>query len=185
MSLFDQFLKKKIRKTPLQKKGDIEHETNMQMKLISEENRILKIINLKEEKIILYRTLFELPEDDEETIWLRLKIITRKGLLHPEPRLYANVTYNPIKVIELADIDIIENMSARGYGSILLKALLEIAHDKGVERINGWISSVDIEHLERLKHFYIKHGFHIKIDDDYKNNKSNKIGELYWVNKKF
>jgi hypothetical protein len=128
MSLFDKFLMKKIRKTPLQKKGDIEHETSMQMKLISEENRILKIIDLKDEKIILYRTLFELPEDDEETIWLRLKIITRKGLLHPEPRLYANVTYNnPIKVIELADIDIIEDMSARGYGSKHVENIAAIA----------------------------------------------------------
>ena len=47
----------------------------------------------------------------------------------------------------------------KGYGSIAMKYLFDLAKKQNVEIISGWISSEDWDHINRLKRFYEKNGF--------------------------
>jgi len=46
----------------------------------------------------------------------------------------------------------------------MIKELFKIAADQNVDFITGWISTIDWNHIDRLKHFYEKNGFKIEID---------------------
>lgn len=69
-------------------------------------------------------------------------------------------------------------MANNGYGSILLNTLIDIAKSRNVSVISGWISRVDYNHIERILHFYQKHGFDV-IQKEYN---TYKIGNLIWIN---
>lgn len=49
----------------------------------------------------------------------------------------------------------------KGYGSKLMNALLEYAEKNNVREIYGELSIVDLDHKDRLHHFYQKFGFDI------------------------
>ena len=49
----------------------------------------------------------------------------------------------------------------KGYGSLLMDALLQHAREKGFKKIHGNLSVVDLDHKDRLHHFYEKFGFTI------------------------
>ena len=49
----------------------------------------------------------------------------------------------------------------KGYGSEMMKKLLEYANENGCEEIFGELSVVDLDHKDRLHHFYEKFGFKI------------------------
>lgn len=69
------------------------------------------------------------------------------------------------KTIELQDIQIELNDTNKGYGSILLKSLINLAKKLDVEYIYGSFSLVDEdteEHIKRRRYFYEKFGFEIK-----------------------
>lgn len=63
----------------------------------------------------------------------------------------------------------------KGYGSFAMKYLLELAHKQKVEAISGWISPFDWDHIDRLKRFYEKHGFIVKL------NHEARKGSIRWV----
>jgi hypothetical protein len=63
----------------------------------------------------------------------------------------------------------------KGYGSFAMKYLFELAHKLKVEAISGWISHVDWDHIDRLKRFYEKHGFNVKL------NHETREGRIKWV----
>lgn len=165
---------------PLQKKGDILQEVHFQTTSINAAGfEVLEIIHKEANVILLYRHFYEdTPRVEEEDIILKLRIITKKGVLHPEPNLKAFFKNDFIK-IELADIDIQEHFVNYGYGSILLGKLIELAVQRNVREISGWISGVDKDHIDRLVHFYEKHGFEIKLHD---RATTYKIGDLVWFN---
>jgi GNAT superfamily N-acetyltransferase len=166
---------------PLKKKGNLKYELEYQRHLIIDYG--FEIINTFENRnsiLILYRHFFEdTPKDDEPTITLSLRIITEQGVRYPEPIIKAFFNDNFTK-INLADIDIKEHMFNKGYGSILLSNLVNIAKKRDVSIISGWISRVDINHIERLLHFYQKHGFEIILKETA--DKTYNIGDLVWVN---
>lgn len=54
----------------------------------------------------------------------------------------------------------------QGYGTIALNHLKEIAHSLRVKKITGQIKG-DLEHYERVEHFFKKHGFSISTDTGY------------------
>ena len=69
---------------------------------------------------------------------------------------------NCIKEKEIVTIgDIQCNKNNRGYGSLMMKALITYAKQNDIKFIEGWISEVDDNHIERLYHFYKKFGFDI------------------------
>jgi GNAT superfamily N-acetyltransferase len=164
---------------PLQKKRDIEHEVKFQTMSISDAGfKVLDIFHREELAILLYRHFYEDTLREEEDIILKIRIITKKGVLYPEPNLKA-FFINEFTKIELADIDIKEQFVNDGYGSILLGKLIELAVKRNVREITGWISGVDKNHIERLVHFYEKHGFQINLHD---RANTYKIGDLIWLN---
>ncbi|MCM3412821.1 MULTISPECIES: GNAT family N-acetyltransferase [Bacillaceae] len=182
MNLFDQiFSRTKV--SPLKRKNDIEFEIKYQSESIL--NKGFEIISRRQKgdhNLILYRHFYEeTPKEDETIIFLGIRVITNKWILHPDPVLKAFFN-DDFTDISLADIEIEEYLSNHGYGSILLSTLIEIAKKRNIDSITGWISSVDFDHLERLVHFYKKHNFEVILDENSKD--SLKIGDLKWKNSK-
>ncbi|MEH6888916.1 GNAT family N-acetyltransferase [Bacillus sp. JJ864] len=167
---------------PLQRKLNVEYEVAYQLDYIVNEGcEVVSIFENKEKILILYRQFYDdTPKKEEPFIILNLKIITKEGILAPEPFLRAvfDKEYNNI---DLADIDIKKPFINQSYGSILLGSLIDIAKKMNVDRITGWISEVDKDHIQRLVHFYKKHGFEVILKEDI--NHSKKIGDVIWINK--
>lgn len=63
------------------------------------------------------------------------------------------------KEITISDIEC--EKKNKGYGSLMMKSLIEFARQNGFAYISGWLSKVDCDHVERLYHFYQKFGFEI------------------------
>ncbi|TYR79383.1 hypothetical protein FZC66_14830 [Priestia megaterium] len=62
----------------------------------------------------------------------------------------------------------------KGYGSVCMSYLKEVALDQNIHSIKGDIAKRDWDHLDRLVHFYEKHNFNVEIDHD------NQCGEIEW-----
>lgn len=69
-----------------------------------------------------------------------------------------------LRVITISDI--ICKQNNKGYGSVMMKELLNYARQNGFMYIDGWLSEVDYDHKERLYHFYQKFGFEIIQNQD-------------------
>ena len=63
------------------------------------------------------------------------------------------------RTITISDIECKNNN--RGYGSVMMKELIEYSIQNGFTHIRGWLSKVDYAHKDRLYHFYQKFGFEI------------------------
>lgn len=68
------------------------------------------------------------------------------------------------ETITISDIECKKNN--KGYGSIMMGKLIEIAKQNGIKCIDGWLSKADIDHRERLYHFYQKFEFEIISNDN-------------------
>lgn len=179
MNIFDQiFSRTKV--SPLKRKNNIEFEIKYQSEiLINKGFEILSGLQKQDHNLILYRHFYETPKEDESIIFLGIRVITKKGILYPDPVLKAFFN-DEFTDISLADIEIEEYLSNHGYGSILLSTLIEIAKKRNINSITGWISSVDSDHIDRLVHFYKKHNFEVILDAN--SSGSLKIGDLIWKN---
>ncbi|MEW4286187.1 GNAT family N-acetyltransferase [Priestia koreensis] len=180
MNIFDEmFSRTKI--SPLKRKNDFEYEMKTQSEnLINKGFEIISKFQKEEHNLILYRHFYdETPKEEESIIFLGIRVITKEGILYPDPVLKAFFSDN-FTDISLADIEIEEYLSSNGYGSLLLSTLIKIAKQRNINSINGWISSVDSNHLERIVHFYKKHNFEVYLNKNSSN--SLKIGDLVWKN---
>ncbi len=68
----------------------------------------------------------------------------------------------------------IKGPADRGYGSICMNHLKDIARSENVASIKGDIAKRDWDHVDRLVHFYEKHHFHVEI------NRNHQSGEIIW-----
>lgn len=68
----------------------------------------------------------------------------------------------------------IKGPANKGYGSICINYLKEIAKDQNIPYITGDIAPRDWDHVDRLKHFYRKHEFKVSLDHE------SKSGEIVW-----
>lgn len=66
----------------------------------------------------------------------------------------------------------IKGPANKGYGSICMKHLKEVAKEHNIQYITGDIAERDWDHVDRLKYFYEKHNFEVDIDQH------NKCGEI-------
>jgi len=154
----------RIKYAKLQRRGDIEHELELQRRRIeSLGDRVLNIINNGDDILLIFRRVCADNEADDSAVYLRTIIITPMGVRYPELRLDA-VYYKEEAKIKIGDIKISGQNINCGYGSIMMKELLKIADRQKVRQITGWISGVDWNHIERLQHFYEKHGFKVILD---------------------
>ncbi|QOY35639.1 GNAT family N-acetyltransferase [Anaerobacillus isosaccharinicus] len=80
-------------------------------------------------------------------------------------------SYADENTIHIGDIKGPEN---KGYGSILINYLKELAKEQNIHMITGDIAKRDWDHKDRLVHFYKKHNFKVNID------KETKSGEIEW-----
>lgn len=64
-----------------------------------------------------------------------------------------------LRIITICDIKCYKYN--RGYGSVMMKELIEYSRQNEFAHINGWLSKDDYDHKERLYHFYQKFGFEI------------------------
>ncbi|MFE7063879.1 GNAT family N-acetyltransferase [Sutcliffiella sp. NPDC057660] len=178
MNIFDQiFSRTKV--SPLKRKNNIEFEIKYQSEILLNKGfEIISGLQKQDHNLILYRHFYETPKEDETIIFLGIRVITKKGILYPDPVLKAFFN-DEFTDISLADIEIEEYLSNNGYGSILLSTLIEIAKKRNIN-ITGWISSVDSDHIDRLIHFYKKHNFEVILDAN--SSGSLKIGDLIWKN---
>ncbi|CAM3728159.1 GNAT family N-acetyltransferase [Alkalicoccus chagannorensis] len=71
-------------------------------------------------------------------------------------------------------IDDIRGDAGYGYGSVLLDHAKKYVQEKHVHALTGSIVPRDWDHIERLIHFYEKHGFHLTLDEQAK------AGNIRW-----
>ena len=63
----------------------------------------------------------------------------------------------------------------KGYGTKMMEKLLEYTKENNIKTIYGNLSLNDIDHKDRLLHFYKKFGFNVEIYDEAKENYFGKI----------
>ncbi|WP_313069876.1 hypothetical protein [Lacrimispora sp.] len=81
--------------------------------------------------------------------------------INNHPRIMAEVcTLKTEKFIKISDINMIDNEI--GNGSICMEYFLKEARNTSVNHIDGYLSLGDIDHFDRLEHFYLKYGFLVK-----------------------
>lgn len=123
---------------------------------------------------MIYRILHHDGLDDNR-IHLRIKIITLKGVLTPDSNAFLIVDPET-KLMRIADIRIEGNRVNRGYGSILMTAIMQLVDQLQIRFITGWISGVDWDHIDRSVHFYRKFGFECELDHEAQS------GRITWIN---
>jgi len=64
-------------------------------------------------------------------------------------------------------LDIKSNQEDMGIGSRLLIFMEEWAKSNGINRLVGILSSEDVDHIEKLKHVYGKHGYSVNLRQDW------------------
>lgn len=160
---------------PLKRKGDIEYEVRYQSSQIEGEgHRVLNVVTNKyNERVIVYRLYYD-DDQDDININLRIRIITDKGVKLADPNIFLHV-YQEEQRIEIADIRIEGDHVNRGYGSIVMNEIIKLAHQLGIKFIDGWISGVDWDHIDRSAHFYRKFGFDVTLNEG--------SGKILWLNK--
>jgi GNAT superfamily N-acetyltransferase len=76
-----------------------------------------------------------------------------------------NVRYNEDKhSLFIEDIQT-GSYTNKGLGSAAMEALIKYARENKITYISGSISPTDWDHIERLEHFYKKHGFDVKLNE--------------------
>lgn len=154
----------------LHKYKDVAYEMEVQKQNIeSERSKLLNTVENDKEILLVYRIIYADNDNDEDdySVFLRIKVISSKGVRYPEPRLEAVYLEEEAR-IDIGDIRIRGANLNRGYGSALLEEMLKISKKLNVKKITGYISSVDWDHIDRLKHFYEKYGFVVELDLDRK-----------------
>ncbi len=159
---------------PLKRKGDIEYEVKYQSSQIEGEgHRVLNVLTNKyNERVIIYR-LYYGDDQDDININMRIRIITDKGVKLADPNIYLHV-FQEEQRIQIADIRIEGAHVNRGYGSIVMNEIIKLAHQLGIKFIDGWISGVDWDHIDRSAHFYRKFGFDVELNEG--------SGKILWLN---
>ena len=104
--------------------------------------------------------------------------IRRRGLfghrIEVERGCKANLVYYSEKN-EMLLGDIVADIEGRGYGSRVMENIIKVCRRLKVKLITGEISATDSGDLDKLKHFYPKHGFKIIM---YKNSRKGMIGKV-------
>ncbi|PSA89328.1 hypothetical protein C6370_20420 [Bacillus atrophaeus] len=66
--------------------------------------------------------------------------------------------------IYIQDIITYDDNTSKGYGTIAMNHLKKVAHAERLP-ITGWISPEDMDHYDRLIHFYQKNGFEVTFNE--------------------
>lgn len=84
---------------------------------------------------------------------------------HPRIMATYNNFYDGKPYVKIEDILVEDNNV--GNGSILMPFFIEYCKRfTDAKKITGWLSSVDSGHFDRSTHFYKKHGFEVKLNEE-------------------
>lgn len=144
------------------------------------EKLVLDVVYKNEEILIVYRNNLDL-EDKYGNFFIELKVITSQGVLKDRVRLAAK--YIMRELIEILEIQVFGDNQHRGYGSVLLTALIDIALENSIKEISGWISYADEDHFDKLDYFYKKHGFAVFWLDNKRH--VHKAADIIWINDRY
>jgi GNAT superfamily N-acetyltransferase len=84
--------------------------------------------------------------------------ISRKSR-HPVGNVYVSIHNKDKTIAKVEDIEVNPKMENMGIGSSLLKFIEEWTSNRGIRRLIGDLSNIDIGHLDKLKHIYEKRGY--------------------------
>ncbi|GAB7058282.1 MULTISPECIES: hypothetical protein [unclassified Paenibacillus] len=171
-------LEREHKSIPLKRKSDITYEVEWRTADIEKDGH--KVIHVDQtrhgETVMIYRLHHnDYNEFEDQTIHLRIKIITLTGVKSPDSNAFLSF-YHTNKLMRISDIKIKGERVSRGYGSILMKAVMQFVDQLQVRYITGWISGVDWDHIDRSEHFYRKHGFDVELNHEVQS------GRITWVN---
>lgn len=80
------------------------------------------------------------------------------------PMVVVNVWIESGVAAKIGDIEVRDpSLENRGIGSLILDFLIRWLRQIGIVRLYGDVSSMDSDHLDKLKHFYEKHGFYFEL----------------------
>lgn len=96
----------------------------------------------------------------------------------PVGRGYLSIKGKDTTVAKIEDLEIDAYIEDRGLGTALLALIESWARNNGVNKLNGDLSDVDVNHIDKLKHFYSKNGYIFKLYQNSGNESPIFIGEV-------
>ena len=92
---------------------------------------------------------------------------------------HAHDSQRQLPMAYLLDVEVNERMENRGAGSMLVGQAIEECKRRGHEGIEGEISFVDSDHIDKLKYFYEKMGFSfVTYDSEHPKYGSTRVGKI-------
>jgi len=134
------------------------------IKEISKKSQVIGIDQTKEDKWVIVSA-----EDDGTQC--KIMINDCETAYKGEWDFSIHAIYSDEDKIHIGDI---KGPANKGYGSICMNYLKDIAKEQNIPYITGDIAKRDWDHVDRLIYFYEKHDFDVEID--YKE----KSGEIVW-----
>ena len=93
-----------------------------------------------------------------------LQIVANKGKT-PKARMLCTIKSDD--TILIGDIRHRKDKNlCKGYGTVMMQKLITYAKENGYKTIYGRLSTVDLDHKNRLHHFYEKFGFDITENEE-------------------
>lgn len=135
--------------------------SEMCSELKSKGHRVLNTYEKEGETILVYQLL------PTFITCIQLIIIKEnKSVIHEYIQLKAKQIDD--STLLLMDIEIFGKNINKGYGTILVQELVNLAKEMKVSKVVGNISPIDWKHIARLQHFYEKLGFLVTLKDEKK-----------------
>lgn len=135
------------------------------LKEIAKKSKVLGVDQTKDDKLVIVYT----PEDDQHC---KIMLCDCETSYKGKWDFSIHATFSDENTIHIGDI---KGPANKGYGSICMDYLKEIAIEQNIPKITGDIAERDWEHVDRLVHFYKKHNFLVEVDYE------DKSGEIKWI----
>ncbi len=135
------------------------------LKEIAKKSKVLGVDHTKDEKLVIVYT----PEDDKSC---KIMLCDCETSYKGQWDFSIQASYTDKKTIHIGDI---RGPANKGYGSICMDYLKELAIEQNIPKITGDIAERDWDHVERLIHFYKKNNFYVDI------NPGEKSGVIKWI----
>jgi GNAT superfamily N-acetyltransferase len=158
------------KKDPIELKKDLEDlefqlfRMQDNLKEIAKKGQVIGIDQSKEDKWVI---VYAVDDGNSCKVMLNDCETAYKGVWD----FSIHAVYSDDNTIHIGDI---KGPANKGYGSICMNYLKDIAREQNIQFIKGDIAERDWDHLDRLIHFYEKHHFRVSIDHE------TKSGEIKW-----
>lgn len=135
------------------------------LKEIAKKSKVLGVDQANNEKLVIVYT----PEDDQSC---KIMLCDCETSYKGSWDFSIQATYADESTIHIGDI---KGPANKGYGTICMDYLKELAIEQNIPKITGDIAERDWDHVDRLVHFYEKNDFYVKVND------KDKSGEIIWI----